>query len=102
MTGEARDLFARFVPDGDVGRFAEDLPASSAKSFAETMQTLRDPDFQKLLVDYPRGQRTFIVAPGVTDTVESEWLIRGADRQGVQARATTSQLFEQFVARAHG
>ncbi len=79
MTGEARDLFARFIAGGDVGAFAEDLPKLLAKSFSPTMQTLRDQDFQRLLDDYPRGQRTFIVAPTVTDTVGSEWLIRGAD-----------------------
>ena len=79
MTGEARDLFARFIADGDVGAFAEDLPKLLAKSFSSTMQTLRDKDFQRLLEDYPRGQRTFIVAPAVMDTVGSEWLIRGAD-----------------------
>jgi type I restriction enzyme R subunit len=45
------------------------------------MQTLRDDDFKRLLDDYPRGQRTFIVAPNVNDTVGSEWLIRGADGQ---------------------
>jgi type I restriction enzyme R subunit len=79
MTGEARDLFARFIAGGDVGTFAEDLPKLLAKSFSPTMQTLRAQDFQRLLDDYPRGQRTFIVAPTVTDTVGSEWLIRGAD-----------------------
>jgi type I restriction enzyme R subunit len=79
MTGEARDLFARFIAGGDVGAFAEDLPRLLAKSFSPTMQTLRDKDLQRLLDEYPRGQRTFIVAPTVTDTVGSEWLIRGAD-----------------------
>lgn len=76
MSGDARELFARFIPDGDVGRFAEDLAALLRRSFNETMRTLRDPDFQQLLANYPRGQRTFLVAPGVTDTVSSEWLIR--------------------------
>jgi type I restriction enzyme R subunit len=28
MSGDARDLFARFVLDGDIGRFAEELPAA--------------------------------------------------------------------------
>ena len=27
MSGEARELFARFIPDGDVAHFAEELPA---------------------------------------------------------------------------
>jgi type I restriction enzyme R subunit len=81
MSGDARDLFARFIPDGDVGRFAEALIEQLRDSFTETMAILRDTDFQKLLVDYPRGGRTFIVAPGVSDSVESEWLIRSGTGQ---------------------
>jgi type I restriction enzyme R subunit len=77
MSGDAREMFARFIPDGDVGRFAEELAALLLEFFTDTMRTLRDPDFQKLLIDYPRGSRTFIVAPGVEDQVSSEWLIRG-------------------------
>lgn len=79
MTGDARDMFARFIPDGDVGRFAEELAAKLRASFNDTMATLRNRDFQNLLVDYPRGTRSFIVAPGVTDEVTSEWLIRGTN-----------------------
>lgn len=77
MSGDARELFARFVQDGDVGRYAEDLPGLLKSTFTETMKLLRDSDFQKLLVDYPRPPRIFLVAPGVEDTVSSEWLIRG-------------------------
>ncbi|MCW3814444.1 DEAD/DEAH box helicase family protein [Micromonospora sp. DR5-3] len=81
MSGDARELFARFIPDGDVGRFADELPGLLRGAFTETMRILRDPDFQKLLVDYPRSPRTFVVAPGVVDEVSSEWLIRGATGQ---------------------
>jgi type I restriction enzyme R subunit len=81
MTSDARELFARFIPGGDVGRFAEDLAGLLRGAFADTMGILRDPDFQTLLVDYPRGQRTFLVAPGVTDQVTSEWLIRAGTGQ---------------------
>ncbi len=79
MSGDARDLFARFIDDGDLGRFAEDLPSLLHKLFAPTMQTLRDSDFQRLLDDYPRAPRSFIIAEQVTDQVSSEWLIKGAD-----------------------
>jgi len=96
MTGEARELFARFIPDGDVGNFAEDLAALLRRSFNETMRTLRDPDFQKLLADYPRGQRTFLVAPGVTDTVSSEWLIRAGAGQEYKPTEYLA-AFTQFV-----
>jgi type I restriction enzyme R subunit len=42
------------------------------------MKILRDEDFQKLLISYPRPQKTFLVAPGAVDTVDSGWLIKGA------------------------
>jgi type I restriction enzyme R subunit len=96
MSGDARDLFARFVPDGDVGRFSEELPAQLRESFSETMKLLRDIDFQKLLVDYPRPSRTFLVAPGAIDTVESEWLIKGATGHEYKPEDYL-QLFTQFV-----
>lgn len=79
MSGEARELFARFLDDGDLGRFAERLPTLLQSAFAATMETLRDPDFQRLLDEYPRPQRSFIVAPQVIDTVSSESLIKGGD-----------------------
>jgi type I restriction enzyme R subunit len=43
------------------------------------MQTLRDKGFQDLLTNYARGRRTFLIAPGVADTVTSERLIKGVD-----------------------
>jgi len=97
MSGEAHELFARFIPDGDVGRFAEDLAGLLRGAFADTMRTLRNADFQKLLVDYPRGQRTFIVAPGVTDEVSSEWLIRGGTGQEYKP----SEYLEAFTSFVH-
>ena len=97
MTGDARELFARFIPDGDVAQFAEDLASLLRSAFADTMRTLRDPDFQKLLVDYPRGGRTFIVAPGVSDEVSSEWLIRSGTGQEYKP----SEYLEAFASFVH-
>jgi type I restriction enzyme R subunit len=76
-TGDGRDLFARFIPDGDLGRFAEDLPAQLRENFTETMVTLRARAFQDLLTKYPRPDRTFFIAESATDYVTSEWLIKG-------------------------
>ena len=97
MSGDARDLFARFVPDGDIARFAEELPASLRSDFTGTMTVLRNHDFLDLVTKYPRAQRTFIVAPGVTDTVESEWLIKGGVGKEYKPEDYL-KLFEQFVA----
>lgn len=96
MGGDARDLFARFVDDGDIGAFAEHLPKLLASAFSSTMKTLRDTDFQRLLQNYPRGQPTFIVAAGVTDTVFSEWLIRGGDGRQYKP-ADYLEAFAKFV-----
>jgi type I restriction enzyme R subunit len=79
MSGEARELFAHFIPDGDVARFAKELPGKIDSNFAVTMQLLRDPAFQDLLINYPRPRRTFVVAYPTEDTVTSAWLIRGGD-----------------------
>lgn len=79
MSGDARDLFARFVEDGDLGRFAGQLPARLDQEFTATMKVLRDQEFQRLLREYPRPGRTFIIAPGVVDAVSSERLIKGGD-----------------------
>jgi type I restriction enzyme R subunit len=79
MSGEARELFARFIPDGDVARFARELPGKITSDFTATLQLLRGPPFQDLLVNYPRPKRTFVVAYPTEDTVSSTWLIRGAD-----------------------
>jgi type I restriction enzyme R subunit len=79
MSGDARDDFAAYIPGGDVGGFAEALKAKLDSSFTDTMNLLRDSGFQDLLKNYKRPQRKFLVAHGVTDTVESSWLIHGAD-----------------------
>lgn len=79
MSGEARELFAAYVPEGDLGRYASGLPRMLHNDFTGTMKTLRDEKFQGLLENYPRAQRTFVVAYETQDSVTSEWLARGAD-----------------------
>lgn len=100
MAGESREAIAAYVPDGDLGSFAASVKARLRDSFSDTMKLLRDPGFQDLLIHYKRPERTFIVAHAVTDTVESGWLIRGAD--GMEYKPEDYlQAFERFV-RANG
>jgi type I restriction enzyme R subunit len=96
MSGEARDDFAAYIPGGDLGSYATGLKANLTDSFTATMELLRDAGFQDLLVNYKRPRRTFIVAHGVTDTVESGWLIRGADGREYKPEDYL-QAFERFV-----
>jgi len=76
MSAAAREEFGRYIPDGDLARYAKDLPAALSDDFTAAMQLLRDKDFQNLLMNYPRKPRVFYVAYGTEDTVASEWLIR--------------------------
>lgn len=80
MSGEARDKFAKFIPDGDVGRYAEELPGRIKKDFAGTLNLLRNSEFQDLLENYPRRKRQFVKAPDVDDVVTSEYIFRVGDK----------------------
>jgi type I restriction enzyme R subunit len=71
MSGEARTEFAKWLPEGDVAQFARNLPQELESDFGTTMKLLRNPDFQDLLQNYVRARRTFVVAPGVEDRVDS-------------------------------
>jgi type I restriction enzyme R subunit len=96
MSGEARDLFAHNITDGDMGRYAEELPGKLHSNFKEAMKLLRDDGFQELLTKYPRPGRSFLVAAGVQDTVTSEYLIRaGIGRE--YKPADYLSVFAEFV-----
>jgi type I restriction enzyme R subunit len=76
MAAEARELFAPFIPAGDMARFARELSARLSADFTGTMTLLRDKTFQNLLLNYPRKPRVFYVTYDTEDKVSSEWLIR--------------------------
>lgn len=76
MSGKAREAFAAYIPDGDMGRFAGELPGRIEKDFISTLKLLRNPSFVDLLLNYPRAKRTFVVAYETLDNVSTELLIR--------------------------
>jgi type I restriction enzyme R subunit len=76
MNAEARSQFSTWLPDGDVARFARELPQRLERDFTGTMRLLRTQDFKQLLENYPRTRRTFLVAPGVEDDVSSQTVER--------------------------
>ncbi|PYT97537.1 MAG: restriction endonuclease subunit R [Acidobacteria bacterium] len=96
MSAEGRELFAAYVPNGDIGEYAADLPGKLRQDFTGTMALLRDKNFQDLLVNYPRAPRIFIRAYETEDTVTSEWLVRGADGREYRTEDYLS-AFGRFV-----
>ncbi|CAN5488309.1 type I restriction-modification system endonuclease [soil metagenome] len=79
MSGDARELFAAYIPNGNMASYAADLANRLRRDFTGTMSLLRKPDFQSLLVNYPRAPRTFVIAYEAQDEVSSAWLVRGLD-----------------------
>jgi type I restriction enzyme, R subunit len=96
MSGEARDMFAAYIPQGDMAKYASDLPRALQADFTGSMGLLRDKSFQDLLINYPRRQRTFLVAYDTEDTVSSAWLVRGSDGKEYKPQDYLS-AFAQFV-----
>lgn len=79
MSGEARELFqAHGIPEGELGKWAGQLPARLGRDFTGTMKLLRSEELQALLITYPRRPRTFLVAQENEDTVTSQWIVRDA------------------------
>ena len=96
MSGEAREMFAAFVPQGDLARYAQNLPRFLQEDFTIAMALLRHPDFQNLLLNYPRPPRNFLVAYETLDTVTSQWLIR--DGEGTEYKPVDYlAAFSRFV-----
>lgn len=76
MSGEAREQFAAWIHDGDVAKFAIELPKKLENDFLATMKILRDENFQDLVLNYPRAKPEFVVGYSVQDEVSSEKLFR--------------------------
>jgi type I restriction enzyme R subunit len=94
---EARELFAKYIPDGDLQTYNDGLKANLERNFTEAMKLLRDPGFQDLLLNYPRPKKVFIKGYDIVDTVDSEVMFRvGND---YQKPADYLKLFEEFVAK---
>ncbi len=96
ITREGRDALATFIPDGDIGRFAEHLPEMIERGFVTTMALLKEPRLQAMLEDYPRPPVTFIVANGPEDTVTSKAVFRTHDGRELKPEDYI-QAFERFV-----
>lgn len=96
ISSEGRDLFSRFIPEGDIGDFAEMLPSRLSKDWAGAMRILKDQKFQDLMEDYPRAPKTFVVAYEAEDVVISEYVFRTTDGKELKPQDYLVS-FEQFV-----
>ncbi len=84
ISAEGREDFKRFIANGDITAFARDLPDVIERDWSGAMSLLRNVDFQKLLVNYRRAQRVFVIAESPQDVVVSGYLIHTADGRSVR------------------
>jgi type I restriction enzyme R subunit len=97
MSGEAIEQFATYIPNGDIGKFADDLPMLISTKFIETIKTLRDEGFQDLLINYKRPKKSFVKAYEVQDEVHSAKLFKDRDSNYLKPEDYLSQ-FGKYVA----
>jgi type I restriction enzyme R subunit len=95
MGAKARELFAKYIPDGDMKAYVDTLKVNIENKFTQTMKLLRDKDFQNLLENYPRPRNVFFKGYDIVDTVEDEVMFRKGD--GYQKPLDYLKLFEAFV-----
>ncbi|MBI5229595.1 DEAD/DEAH box helicase family protein [Candidatus Micrarchaeota archaeon] len=96
MSGNALEDFSHFIPEGDVGKFAQSLPGELRTSFAKTIGLLRDEGFQNLLLSYQRKPKTFLIAYESQDEVSSEYVLRTVDGRELKPEDYI-KVFERFV-----
>jgi type I restriction enzyme R subunit len=96
ISAESRDRFMAFVPDGDIGTFAETLPTKVSREWTNTMKILRSEEFQDLMANYQRAPKTFVVAYEKEDIVSSEYVFRTSDGKDLKP-GDYLVAFERFV-----
>src|ERR1700693_1266894 len=74
ITPDGREKLKQWISDGNIAKFANELPKRIHDTFDETVKLLRNKDFQDLLVGYPRAKRVFLVGYDVEDQVTSRQL----------------------------
>ncbi len=81
MSAKARQDLAVFIPDGDIGKFADTIRDNLKNNFTGTMGILRNKAFQDLLLNYDRTKSPFYVAYNTQDCVSSEYAFTSAENQ---------------------
>ncbi len=92
---EAREMLSRYIPDGDLKTYTDELKENLDNNFNETMKLLRDDAFIELLFNLPKPKKVFFKGYDIVDTVEDEVMFRvGGDYQKPDDYL---KLFEKFV-----
>jgi type I restriction enzyme R subunit len=93
---EAGEMFAKYISDGDIGKFAEELPSMLKENFGETMKLLKDEKFMDLLEKYPKAKKPFWIGYEVQDEVTSEVVFEAGAQYNLKPKEYL-EAFSEFV-----
>lgn len=96
ISPEGSEMLEAYITDGDIARFAKELPSRLDTDLKGTLTLLRDRSFQDLLLNYPRAKHPFLVALENQDVVSSEYLFRTTDGRALKPSDYLAE-FEKFV-----
>lgn len=96
ISAQGREMMAKFIANGDIGQFAQELPDRLENERVKTLQLLTDNKFIDLLINYPRAQKVFIRATEVEDEVSSEYIFRTTDGRELKINDYLAE-FEEFI-----
>lgn len=96
ITAEGREMFANFIPDGDISTFAKNLAEDLNTDRVATLKILTNEKFIDLLKNYPRPPKRFIRAIEQEDTVSSDYIFRTTDGRELKPEDYIQQ-FESYV-----
>lgn len=96
ISDEGRTQFAAYLPNGDIGDFAQRLPDLISTDWTNTIGILTNPGFQRLLENPPQAPQSFVVAVGATDVVASDYLFTTTDGKELKP-PDYLVVFEKFV-----
>ena len=78
MSGKAREEFAAYVPQGDLGGYAAELPKNlRAQLHGDDEPAPAERDSRTFCSTTSAAEKTFLVAYENVDSVSSHWLVRG-------------------------
>ena len=95
MSAKARDDFSKFIPEGAVTPFTDNLKENLRSSFNSTMEILRNKEFQELMENYDRARNPFYVSYSTVDTVSSDLMFKYGEKS--LQPADYLEAFSKFI-----
>lgn len=97
VSEEGMEEFDKYIPEGDISKFASSLKEKLKKDFTKTFEIFENPAFLDLLENYPRKNSFFLIDELTQDQVlRSEEALTTIDGEEIKPQDYL-KAFEEFV-----